>query len=233
MTGGATAQPDGAAARTRVRRLPHKQVHDVAARDALLRDALVAHVGVGLGTQPLVLPLAVAPDRGDGEDGDGPFERLLLHGSTGSRLFRALAEGAPACVTVTALDGLVLARSRFESSMRYRCLVALGRCEVLTGRAAERGLEVLTTHLLPGRTEARPPSRKELAATRVLALPLSEWSLKVSDDGPEDDPADLDLPVWAGVVPLHHVWGEPEPAPDLPPGLPVPPYLATWPGGRT
>ncbi|MBC7639980.1 MAG: pyridoxamine 5'-phosphate oxidase family protein [Rhodoferax sp.] len=212
------------APRTQVRRLPGKQVDDRAALDALLANALIAHAAVVDGGQPYVLPVAVAPD------GD----RVLSHGSTASRLFRALADGAPTCLTVTVVDGLVLARSQFESSMHYRSAVLLGRCSVLTGDDKMRALRVLTEHLMPGRaTDARPPSNRELAATTVLALPLDEWSLKVSDAPPEDDPTDLDRPVWAGTVALHHVWGSATPAPDLVGNHPVPAYVGAWPQGRT
>lgn len=208
--------------RTRVRRLPDKQVTDRAVLDALLDRALVAHVAVVDGGRPYVLPVAMA------RDGD----RVLLHGSTGSRLFRLLARGEPTCLTVTVVDGVVLARSQFESSMRYRSAMLLGRCTPVADKATD--LAVLTDHLLPGRgVDARPPSAKELAATAVLELPLTEWSLKVSDGWPEDDPADLDRPVWAGVVPLTHQWGTPLPAPDLVDGLDVPGYVWAWPDGRS
>ena len=174
-------------------------------------DAPVAE-GVGVG-QPYALPVGYA------RDGD----RVLVHGSTGSRLFRHLAAGAPACLTVTLLDGLALARSAFESSMNYRCAMVLGRAAPLHGAAKLAGLRRLTEHLLPGRwAQLRPPAPKELAATLVLALPLAEWSVKVSA-GPSDDPDDdLDQPVWAGVVPVREVHGIPQPAPDLRHDLPAP-----------
>lgn len=143
-------------------------------------------------------------------DGDA----LLVHGSTGSRLMRALAEGAAACTTVTVLDGAVYARSAFNSSMRYRSAMIYGPYRPLEDQL--RGLRVLTEHLLPGRwDELRPPTTKELAATLVLAVPLDEWSLKVSDGWPEDEPSDLDAPVWAGVLPCRAAWGPPLDAPDL------------------
>lgn len=216
--------PRQPAARTRVRRLPGKQVDDRSALDALLARALVGHAAVVQDGQPFVLPVAVAPD------GD----RVLCHGSTASRLFRSLADGAPTCLTITIVDGLVLARSQFESSMHYRSAVVLGRCTVLAGDDKARALHVLTEHLMPGRAvDARPPSSRELAATTVLALPLDEWSLKVSDAPPEDDPTDLDRQVWAGTVALQHVWGTVTPAPDLVGDHPVPAYVGTWPEGRT
>jgi nitroimidazol reductase NimA-like FMN-containing flavoprotein (pyridoxamine 5'-phosphate oxidase superfamily) len=202
-----------------VRRIPEKAVTDRAVLEAVLDAGLVAHVGiVDAGGQPFVIPVAYA------RDGD----RLLIHGSTGSRLFRRLAEGVPACVTVTLLDGLVLARSAFESSMSYRGAMALGSFTVVEGDDADRALRLISDHLLPGRwDDIRPPSRKELAATMVLALPLDEVSVKVSDKDPEDDPQDLDRPVWAGRVPLREVFGEPVPD-ALGAAYDVPSYLETW-----
>lgn len=206
--------------RTQVRRLPEKQVHDRAVLDQLLDTALVAHVAAVDGEgQPFVLPVAVA------RDGD----RLIVHGSTASRLFRSLAAGAPTCLTVTAVDGLVLARSQFESSMHYRSAMVLGRCAVLEGDEKAAALQRLTEHLMPGRgADARQAPAKELAATTVLTLPLQEWSVKVAGGPPDDADADLDLPVWAGVVPLERSWGTPVPAPDLRFDLPVPAYVSTW-----
>jgi nitroimidazol reductase NimA-like FMN-containing flavoprotein (pyridoxamine 5'-phosphate oxidase superfamily) len=212
-----------AASRTQVRRLPEKQSRDLAALHALLDRALVAHVAVVDEGQPYVLPVAVA------RDGD----RLIIHGSNASRLFRALAAGARTCLTVTAVDGLVLARSAFESSMHYRSAMVLGTCSELEGEAKAAALALLTERLMPGRgAEARPASGKELAATKVLTLPLREWSFKVSDGPPDDADDDLDRPVWAGVVPLEHRFGTPVAAPDLHFDVPVPAYVDTWPQGR-
>lgn len=190
--------------RTTVRRLPEKARTDRAALNTVLDAALVGHVGLVDDGQPYVMPMACA------RDGD----RLLLHGSTGSRLMRLLADGVPCCVTVTHLDGLVYARSAFESSMNYRSAMVFGRARPVPD--ALEGLRLLTEHLLPGRWDTlRPPTRKELAATMVLELPLLEWSVKVSDGPPDDDPADLSAPVWAGVLPLALAAGEPIDAPDL------------------
>jgi hypothetical protein len=202
--------------RTRVRRLPEKAVDDVAVLHAILDAARVAHVGIlDEDGRPVVVPTGAA------RDGD----RLLLHGSTGSRLFRRLAAGAEACVTVTLLDGMVLARSAFESSMHYRSAMVFG----IAGEVPEDGkvaaLRAMTEAWLPGRWDTlRAPTPKELAATTVLALPLDEWSVKVSDGPPEDPAGDLDAPVWAGVLPLVTSYGDPVPAPDLrgdpPPWMP-------------
>ncbi|HEY0902841.1 MAG TPA: pyridoxamine 5'-phosphate oxidase family protein [Marmoricola sp.] len=190
--------------RTRIRRLPEKSVDDVTVLHAVLDAARVAHVGLVDDGHPVVLPTGAA------RDGD----RLLLHGSTGSRLFRRLADGADLCVTVTLLDGMVLARSAFESSMHYRSAMVFGQASVVEDKVA--ALRAMSEAWLPGRWDTlRPPTTRELAATLVLALPLEEWSVKVSDGPPDDAPEDLDAPVWAGVLPIVTAYGEPLPAPDL------------------
>jgi len=199
--------------RTTVRRNPKRGVYDREVVNAILDAGLVAHVGFVHDGQPYVVPMSYA------RDGD----RLLLHGSGGSRLMRALADGAPACVTVTLLDGLVLARSVFHHSMNYRSVVALGSATELEGAEKAAALEALVEGLVPGRSrEARAPDRAELAATLILAFPLDEVSAKVRSGPPVDDPADLDLPAWAGTIPLALVVGAPQPAPDVPPGVPLP-----------
>ncbi|MGE3813306.1 MAG: pyridoxamine 5'-phosphate oxidase family protein [Candidatus Nanopelagicales bacterium] len=208
----------GSTERTRVRRLPDKAVTDRAALHQVLDAGLVAHLAVVDDGQPYVVPVGYA------RDGD----RVIFHGSTGSRLFRALAAGAPTCFTVTLLDGLVLARSAFESSMHYRGAMVLGSCSVLEGAEADDALRLISDHLLPGRwDDIRPPSRKELAATLVLALPLDEASVKISAGPPDDDPDDLDRAVWAGVVPIREVFGEPVPD-ERGAAHDVPGYIAGW-----
>ena len=185
MTQNALPAP-GSSPRTRVRRFPEKSVAERDVLHAVLDAGLVAQVAVvDDDGQPYVVPVAYARDG----------ERVLFHGSTGSRLFRSLAAGARTCLTVTLLDGLVLARSSFESSMNYRSTMVLGSCEVLEGEEKERALRVISDHLLPDRwDDIRPPSRKELAATLVLALPLDEASGKISAGPPEDAEEDLDRP---------------------------------------
>jgi nitroimidazol reductase NimA-like FMN-containing flavoprotein (pyridoxamine 5'-phosphate oxidase superfamily) len=193
--------------RTTIRRLPEKAVPDVAALHAILDAARVAHVGfTDESGRPVVIPVGAA------RDGD----RLLLHGSTGSRLFRRLAAGADVCVTVTLLDGMVLARSAFESSMHYRSAMVFGTTSAVPDSGKVAALRAMSEAWLPGRWDTlRPPTTKELAATLVLALPLTEWSVKVSDGPPEDAETDLDAPVWAGVLPIVTSYGAPVPAPDL------------------
>jgi nitroimidazol reductase NimA-like FMN-containing flavoprotein (pyridoxamine 5'-phosphate oxidase superfamily) len=207
--------------RTSVRRLPEKQVRNRAGLDAVLDAGKVAHVAVlDDAAQPYVVPVAYARAGGS----------VIFHGSSASRLFRSLAAGAPTCLTVTLLDGLVVARSLFESSMHYRSAMVLGTATSLTDRAKLDALERVTEHLMPGRwSDARQPNRKELAATLVLSLPLYEWSVKVSDGPPDDSAEDLDLPIWAGIVPLHpQVYGEAAPAPDLRHEVAVPGYVQAW-----
>lgn len=191
--------------RTRIRRLPEKAVGDLAVLHAILDAARVAHVGFAdEDGRPVVIPTGAA------RAGD----RLLLHGSTASRMYRRLATGVEACVTVTLLDGMVLARSAFESSMHYRSAVLFGRASEVDDKVA--AVRAMSEAWLPGRWDTlRPPTTKELAATMVLALPLDEWSVKVSDGPPDDDPDDLDAPVWAGVLPITTSYGAPVPAPDL------------------
>jgi uncharacterized protein len=210
----------GSTPRTKLRRIPEKAVRDTEALHAVLDAGVVAHLSVSDDSgQPYIVPVGYA------RDGD----RVLFHGSTGSRLFRGLAHGQPTCLTVTLLDGFVLARSTFESSMHYRGVMVLGVCEKLSGKAKMAALEVITEHLLPGRwTEARHPNKKELAATMVLALPLDEASVKISASPPDDQTEDIDLPIWAGVVPLREVLGKPIDAPDLQQPYPVPEYVKNW-----
>jgi uncharacterized protein len=192
--------------RTRIRRLPEKAVEDVAVLHAILDAARVAHVAFVHDGHPVNIPTGCA------RDGD----RLLLHGSTGSRLFRGLAAGAEVCATVTLLDGMVLARSAFESSMHYRSVMVFGTASELRADEKLSALRAMSEAWLPGRWDTlRPPTAKELAATMVLTLPLEEWSAKVSDGPPTDPPEDLDAPVWAGVLPIVTSYGEPVSAPDL------------------
>lgn len=202
---------------TRLRRLPDRGSKDFDLACAIIDDARIGHVGFTLDSQPYVVPMAVARDG----------RQLLLHGSVASRLMKNLAGGLPCCVTVTHLDGLVLARSAFNSSMNYRSVMVFGSASLVTDAEEKaRGLDVLTDHLLPGRrAELRSPKRKELNATTLLRLPIEQFSVKTRD-GPPDDPAnETQLPVWAGVVPLTLRTGKPQAAPDMPAGIALPKYL--------
>ena len=203
--------------RTEITRLREKASSDRPALDTLLDACIVGHFGmVDDDGAPVVIPTAVA------RDGD----TVLAHGSTGSTWMRRLAFGAPACLTVTALDGVVVARSAFESSLHYRSAVLFGSCTVVGEDDKPRVLDLITERLIPGRTaEIRRPTRQELAATLVLALPITEWSLKISAGWPDDPPEDVAGTAWAGVVPLVAGHGAPLVAPDLAPGIPVPPSV--------
>lgn len=197
--------------RTRVRRLSELQRVERPVLDAILDEGRVAHVAIVEDGQPLALPMAYARAE----------DKLLFHGSTASRLMRSLAAGTPTCATVTIFDGLVLARSAFESSMHYRSAMVFGRCSVAPDPL--ESLERFTEALLPGRwEEARPTTRKELAKTLVLQLPLREWSVKVNDGDPEDPEADRALDIWAGSIPATTNYGQPRPAADLRAGIPLP-----------
>jgi len=205
--------------RTRVRRIPEKAATDLTTLHAVLDAARVAHVAFVHDGSPVNIPVASA------RDGD----RLLLHGNSGSRLFRTLADGAEVCVTVTLLDGMVLARSAFESSMHYRSAMVFGVPVELTPAEKPAALRAMSESWMPGRWDTlRPPHSKELAQTMVLALPLTEWSVKVSDGDPDDPAEDLDEPVWAGVLPILTSYGDPLPAPDLRGDPAVPAHLDDW-----
>ena len=194
-------------------RLAEKASADRTELDALLDSTRVGHFAlVAEDGTPVVIPTMVV------RDGD----RILAHGSTGSRWMRRLASGEPTALGVTAYDGLVVARSAFESSIRYRSAVVFGRCSHLT-EDKERFLDLVTDALIPGRrAEIRRPTKAELAATLVLGLPIEDWSLKISAGWPEDTDDDIAGPAWAGVVPVGPSYGEPLAAPDLAPGIPVP-----------
>jgi len=202
---------------TRLRRLPEQGSKDFDLACSIIDAARVCHVGFVLEDLPYVVPMALARDGAN----------LLLHGSVASRLMKNLAAGLPCCVTVTHLDGLVLARSAFHSSMNYRSVMVFGSATAITEPAQKvRGLDVLTEHLLPGRlAELRASTRKELNATTLLSLPIDRFSVKTRS-GPPDDPAnERDVPVWAGVIPLSLQAGPPVPAPDMPAGIEIPGYL--------
>jgi uncharacterized protein len=204
--------------RTEITRLREKRSSDRAALDALLDSCPVGHFGTVDDTGgPIVIPTVIV------RDGD----TVLAHGSTGSPWMRRLASGVPACLTVTALDGVVVARSAFESSLHYRSAVLFGACSVVSAPSAKgRALDLITERLIPGRSaEIRRPNRQELAATLVLVLPITQWSLKISAGWPDDPAEDMAGPSWAGVVPLVVGHGSPLDAPDLAPGIRVPPSV--------
>jgi hypothetical protein len=200
--------------RTRVRREPERAAYDRATIEAILDEGLVCHLGFVHDGQPYVIPTLY------GRVGD----ELYVHGSAASRMLRTLKDGVDACLTVTLVDGIVLARSIFNHSINYRSVVVLGRAApVEDADEKARALEAFSTTLLPGRwAEARPPTPLELKATAILRLPLNEASAKVRTGPPEDDEADYGWPVWAGVIPLTLTAGDPRPDPGLQPGFAPP-----------
>jgi uncharacterized protein len=204
--------------RTRVRRLPERAAYDRATVHAILDEGFICHVGFVVDGQPFVVPTGYAR----------VGETVYLHGSTGSRL--GLRPGMDVCVTVTLLDGLVLARSAFHHSMNYRSVMAIGRTRPVRGpEEKEAALRALVEHIVPGRSdEVRGGDSRELAATAVLAVPLDEVSAKVRTGPPVDDEPDYDLPIWAGVLPLRQVADAPVPDPALDPALAPPSHVTAW-----
>lgn len=203
--------------RTKPARMPERvNSTDKAALDRLLRDASVGHVAFVEEGRPVVMPIAIVPD---GED-------IILHGSTGSWWLRRLATGIPVTVSVMTVDGLVFARSAFESSMRYRSAILFGSCIRLDGDEKVEALDLVTEGLLPGRrSELRPHNRRELAATLMLRMVVDEWTFKNSTQWPEDPDEDIAGEAWAGVLPIVTTYGEPLAAPDLRSGIPVSPAV--------
>ena len=209
-----------ASRRTRVIREPHRGHYDRDTCYAILDEALVCHVGFEADGQPFVIPTLFA------RVGD----ELYFHGSAASRMLRGFEAGARACVTVTLVDGVVLARSVFNHSMNYRSVVALGSPVIVAGVEEKRAaLRAFTEKLLPGRWgDARPPSDNELAATSILRMALDEMSAKVRMGPPEDAPGDMGLSVWAGVVPLQLAAGRPLPDETCPGPDAVPPSVEAF-----
>lgn len=200
---------------TRIGRMPHYQKTDRADLYAVLDEALFATVSILRSGAPMALPVGCA------RDGDS----LLIHGSTGSAFFREAAAGADLCVNVTLLEGIVYARSLFDSSMRYRAAVIFGQAAEVPLKEKESALLTLAGHLMPGRAEEiRPMTKKELAATLVLRIPLERASVKDNRTSSPDEP-DGDPSVWAGVLPLATVAGVPETSPATAVGVPVPPSV--------
>jgi hypothetical protein len=201
---------------TTLRRHRERGQADRAALYEVLDAGLICHLGVVADGAPVVLPTAY------GRDGD----TLYLHGSSANGAFWA-ADGQRICVTVTHMDGLVAARSVFSHSMNYRSAVVFGTATMVKDEDDRwEALRLITDHLIPGRwAAARQPTTKEMAATAVLSLPLTEASVKVRTGMPADDPEDYDLDVWAGVLPISVTFGSPEPDPKMPEEIPVPAHI--------
>jgi hypothetical protein len=206
--------------RTTLRRLPQRGRYELATIHAILDEALWCHVGFVAEGQPFVIPTIHAR----------VGARLYVHGSAASRMLRTLDDGVPACVTVSLLDGLVLARSAFHHSLNYRSVVLLGRARPVEDRDEKLdALRAIVEHVCPRRSDdVREPSETELRATTVLSLPIEEASAKVRSGPPLDDEEDYALPCWAGVVPLRLTSGDPLPDPRLPAGVPLPDYVAAY-----
>jgi nitroimidazol reductase NimA-like FMN-containing flavoprotein (pyridoxamine 5'-phosphate oxidase superfamily) len=212
--------------RTTVRRLPKRGVYDRAEIDGILDEAMICHVAFVHDGQPFAIPTGFARDE----------DALFIHGSPASRMLKTLSQGVPVCVTVTLLDGLVVARSAFHSSMNYRSVVILGEARPVTDPDRKlHAMRALVDHLIPERwDDLRPITSKELKATLVLELPITETSAKVRTGGPVDDDEDYELPIWAGVVPLELTPYAPVPDERLQSGLDAPRYISryTRPRGR-
>jgi nitroimidazol reductase NimA-like FMN-containing flavoprotein (pyridoxamine 5'-phosphate oxidase superfamily) len=200
--------------RHRVERSKARARYDHAAVHAILDAGMIAHVGFCIDGQPFVLPMLYARDG----------QTLVLHGSVASRLTTQLGAGIQACISVTHVDGLVLARSHFDHSMNYRSVVAFGRATLVVDPDAKAAaLARFVDALIPGRAaESRAADRNELAATHVLSFSIEDASAKVRSGGVKDNEADRVLPHWAGVVPQHTVYDAPEPEPEIPAGTPLP-----------
>jgi nitroimidazol reductase NimA-like FMN-containing flavoprotein (pyridoxamine 5'-phosphate oxidase superfamily) len=203
---------------TRVRRLPERGRYDRETVHAILDEGFVCHVGFDAGGRPTVIPTGYAR----------VGETIYLHGSTGSRV--GLRPGMDICLTVTLVDGLVLARSAFHDSMNYRSVMAYGTTRAVTDpEEKDAALTAVVEHIVPGRSgDIRPGDRQELAATAVLALALDEVSAKVRTGDPNDEDEDYELPYWAGILPLALEPGRPVADPRLKPGIPVPPHVTAW-----
>jgi len=206
--------------RTQVVREPQRAVYDREAIYKILDEGLVCHVGFATEAQPYVIPTLY------GRVGDA----LYFHGSAASRMLRGLSGGASVCLTVTLTDGIVVARSIFNHSMNYRSVVALGRATIVDEPSEKlEALRAFSEKILPRRWEdARKPNPQELKATSILRLPLTEVSAKVRSGPPHDDAPDLPLPIWAGVIPLRVVAGEPIREQQCSPDIPLPDYLAHY-----
>ncbi len=206
--------------RAKVKRLPKRAVYERETIYKILDEAFVCHVGFTVDEQPFVIPTLYAR-RGD---------EILIHGSAASRMMRNLATEIDVCVTVTLIDGLVLARSAFHHSMNYRSVVAFGKAKIISGEQEKfDALHLFTEKIVPERwSEIRPPNAKELKATTVLLMPLNEASAKIRTGNPIDDEEDYDLNVWAGVLPLRMEKGEPVADERLKNGIEIPKHVLNY-----
>ena len=217
-----SSKPSGAPSeRSQVRRAADRGHYDQPTIHAIVDAAHVCHVAFAASDETAVSVLCIPTACWRLDD------RLFIHGSNGSRMMKRLGQGASACVTITHLDGLVMARSAFSHSMNYRSVVIHGRFEVITDEEKTAVLDALMDHLAPGRKhEVRAPDSTELNATTVLAIPLAEAAAKIRAWGPHDKPEDLDHPVWSGVLPILQTRSTPQTEPAW--SGPMPHYVSTW-----
>ena len=207
--------------KTRISRVPERAVSERGTIDAILDEGLVCHAAYVTQDRPVVIPTLYV------RDGD----RVLIHGSNTMGLARAVRAGSPLSVAVTHMDGIVVARSAFNSSANYRSVVIHGHGRILDKGEKAAAFDLIVEKLIPGRlADLRPSKGSEISQTSIIELMLDEVSAKVRSGGPEDEPEDLDEDVWAGVVPMKTVVGEPIPDPDLRPGIHVPDYLRPYRG---
>ena len=206
--------------RTQIKRLPKRANYETQTIYNILDEALICHIGFTVNNQPYIIPTTY----GRVED------KLYIHGSPASRMLRSLNQGIEVCVTVTLLDGLVLARSAFHHSMNYRSVVIFGTATLINNTEEKmEALRAFTEHIIPKRwQEIRQPSKQELQGTMVLSLPLTEASAKVRTGNPVDDEPDYDLPVWAGVLPLQIVPGKAIADDRLIEGIEIPDYIQNY-----
>jgi len=206
--------------RTKVKRIPKRGVYERETINAILDEAFVCHVGFTIDDKPFVIPTAYARSGNN----------LLIHGSSASRMLRALAWEVDVCVTITLIDGLVLARSAFHHSMNYRSVVIFGTAKIIKDEQEKyEALRLFTEHVVPNRwSEVRPPNEKELKATMVLSLPIEEASAKIRTGNPSDDDEDYALNVWAGVIPLHLKKDAPISDDRLNDGIEIPEYVLNF-----
>ena len=206
--------------RTTVRRLPMRGSHERETINQILDEGFICHVGFAIEGQPFVIPTGYA------RVGD----KLIIHGSQASRMLRALKAGIDACVTVTLIDALVLARSAFHHSMNYRSVVILGRATLIDEREEKlAALFALAEHMIPGRwQEVRQPNEVELQQTTVLSMPIEEASAKIRTGPPLDDEDDYAMDVWAGLLPMRMIAQNPFPDPRLPSGIEIPKYVIEY-----
>jgi hypothetical protein len=206
----------GSTERTTVRRISHKASNELSDLYSILDDNLVAHVAVVENGEPIVIPMTY------GRDGN----TLYLHGSTGSRLMRLLAQNPSVCISITELNALKVARSTFNSGMHYRAAVIFGKAELVSDENKLRALDALSDGLIPGRNlEARPTTKKELAATIIISVELDETSVKISKNEVDDPEEDMNLGYWAGIIPLTTIAGTAIPADLESESLPIPPSI--------